>query len=318
MNASTADRTIVQTRHYRAPPDLVFEAWTRPEHVDRWMGPHGYTTTTQSMDLRVGGQWLFTMVHAEHGTFPNRVRYLEIVPGERLVYDHDGGEEDEARAFRVTVTFESDANGGTNLTMRSLFSTVEQVEQVKSFGAVELGQQTLARLGEALDEDSAGDFVYTRLLAAPRELVWRAWTDPAHLARWWGPRGMDIAIAAFDLRPGGVCLYSMSAPTGHPMAGTTWGRFVFRQIIDARRLVWINAFSDAQGGLGRHPLAPTVPAEILNIVTLEDEDGQTRLELRSRPLRASTEERATFAGMFASMRGGFGGTFEQLAAHLGA
>jgi len=151
MNSSTADRTIVQTRHYNAPPALVYEAWTRPEHVDRWMGPNGYVTTTSSMDLRVGGQWLFTMVHAEHGTFPNRVRYLEIIPGERLVYDHDGGEGAEADAFRVTVTFEPDGKGGTNLTMSSLFSTVEQVETVKSFGAVELGQQTLRRLGEVVE-----------------------------------------------------------------------------------------------------------------------------------------------------------------------
>lgn len=318
MSASTADREIVHTRRYAAPRDLVYEVWTRPEHVDRWMGPRGFSTTTSSMELRPGGQWLFQMVHAEHGVFPNRVRYLEVVPGERLVYDHDAGEGSEAAGFHVTVTFEDDGAGGTILTMRGVFGSAEVLENVKRNGAVEGGRQTLERLGEVLDEDSRSDFVFSRLLAAPRERVWRAWTDPAQLARWWGPRGMDIAIAAFDLRPGGMCLYSMTAPAGHPMAGTTWGRFVYREIADRQRLVWINAFSDAQGGLGRHPLAPTVPAEILNIVTLADEGGQTRLELRSRPLRASAEERATFVAMSASMRGGFGGTFDQLAAHLGA
>ncbi len=57
------------------------------------MGPTGFTTTTHSFDFRVGGEWRYTMQHAEYGSFPNRVRYVEIEPGNRIVYDHDTGEE---------------------------------------------------------------------------------------------------------------------------------------------------------------------------------------------------------------------------------
>jgi len=70
----------------------VFEAGTTSEALDRRMGPNGFTTTTHALDFRVGGEWRYTMAHPQYGAFPNRVRYLEIESGERIVYDHDTGE----------------------------------------------------------------------------------------------------------------------------------------------------------------------------------------------------------------------------------
>jgi uncharacterized protein YndB with AHSA1/START domain len=149
MNPSTqpAAHEIVTTRTFAAPRALVFEAWTRPEHVDRWWGPNGFQTTTERMDVRVGGEWRFTMRSAQYGTFPNRVVYREVVPPERLVYDHDSGGdlEEDPHAFRMYVWFE-ERGGQTVVTMRHVFRSVEACDQAKQFGAVEGGRQTLERL----------------------------------------------------------------------------------------------------------------------------------------------------------------------------
>ena len=151
MSVRTAggDREMVITRVLAAPRELVFDAWTDSEHIGRWWGPNGFTTTNFEMDVRPGGTWRYVM-HGPDGTdYPNRMRYLEVVRPERIVYDHDDDVEDDPRRFRTTVTF-TEEGGGTRITMRSLFSSVEQYEQVKAFGAVEGGHQTLARLEEYL------------------------------------------------------------------------------------------------------------------------------------------------------------------------
>ncbi|MGN6184863.1 MAG: SRPBCC family protein [Thermoanaerobaculia bacterium] len=143
IQANDDARTIVQTRMFDAPRELVFEAWTTPEHVAQWFGPMGFTTTTHEMSVKAGGVWNFIM-HGPDGTdYPNRIEYEEVTPPERLVYSHgDGG----ARLFHVVITFEQ-VGAQTRLTMRSLFPTAEARDLVvEKYGAIEGGRQTLERL----------------------------------------------------------------------------------------------------------------------------------------------------------------------------
>ncbi len=122
------------------------------------------------------------------------------------------------------------------------------------------------------------DFVISRTFDAPRALVWKAWTEPEQLAQWWGPKGCTIRVAKFDLRPGGMFHYAMAFQPGHDM----WGRFVYREIEQPERMVYVNSFSDPEGGITRAPfpqLRDTFPLEILNTVTL---DVRTAARRRSR------------------------------------
>lgn len=144
----TAEREIVLTRVFDAPRERVFEAYTRAEHLDRWFGPRGFVTTTHSFDFRVGGAWSFTMLGPDGTAWPNYVVYREITPHDRLVFDH-GSSAEQPDEFHVTVTFTEEA-GGTRVTQHSLFPTAEAREAVVRFGAIELGQQTMEKLGEHL------------------------------------------------------------------------------------------------------------------------------------------------------------------------
>jgi uncharacterized protein YndB with AHSA1/START domain len=147
--SATADREIVLERVFDAPRELVFRAWTEAEHLPQWMGPHGFTLTTLSIDVREGGMWRYTM-HGPDGTdYPNRVVYQEIARPERLVYLHGEDMDDDPGAFHVTVTFE-DVDGRTRLTSRMVFPTAEARDGARQYGAEELGYQTMERLAAHL------------------------------------------------------------------------------------------------------------------------------------------------------------------------
>ena len=144
------DREIVLTRVYDAPRDLVFAAWTDPEHVGQWFGPRGFTCAIHEIDVRVGGRWRFDLRGPDGTVYPNRVVYLEIDRPHRIVYDHGTDVDDDPGRFRVTVTFDEQANGKTVMTVRQLHPTKEQRDQKIGFGAVELGGQTFDKLAEHL------------------------------------------------------------------------------------------------------------------------------------------------------------------------
>ncbi|MBI5058508.1 SRPBCC domain-containing protein [candidate division KSB1 bacterium] len=156
------------------------------------------------------------------------------------------------------------------------------------------------------------EFVIKRVFDAPREWVYKAWTEPDRLARWWGPRGFSIMRAQLDLRPGGVFHYGLVSQTGQEM----WGRFLFREIVPNERLEYISSFSDAAGRVMRYPGHEEWPLEILSIVMFRDTNGGTMLTLNATPWQASEAEQKVFEAGFKSMEGGFGGTFDQLDAYL--
>lgn len=156
------------------------------------------------------------------------------------------------------------------------------------------------------------EFVYTRVFNAPRELVFKVWSEVDHLKKWWGPRGFEWGTAKLDFRPGGVFHYSMRTPDGIEM----WGKFEYREIEEPEKIVFVNSFSDAEGNKIRAPFSPTFPLEVLNILTFTDHEGKTTLTLAGGPIHASEEERNTYKGMIESLKQGFGGTFDQLSDYL--
>jgi uncharacterized protein YndB with AHSA1/START domain len=157
------------------------------------------------------------------------------------------------------------------------------------------------------------DFVISRELDAPRELVWKCFTDPERMKQWWGPKGFTVIASKMDLRVGGTYLYGMKAPNGAPM----WGKFTYREIVPPERLVFINSFSDEKGGVTRHPGAPTWPLEMVSTFTFEElPGGKTKFTVRWATHNASAEEEKTFDSGRNSMTQGWSGTIEQLEAYL--
>jgi len=143
-----SDQEILLSRVFDAPRELVFEAFTRPEHVVHWWGPNDFTITIHEMDVRPGGVWRLTLHGPNAMNFENRIVFLEVVPPQRLVYEHGSSEGDPD--FRTTVTFTEDGPR-TRITFRMLFPTAAARDYVaKEFGAIDGGKQTLDRLAAYL------------------------------------------------------------------------------------------------------------------------------------------------------------------------
>ena len=148
---ATADREIIISRVIDAPRELVFEAFTEVRHLSRWWGPEGFTTTTQSFEFRVGGEWVFVM-HGPDGTdYQEWIAWTDIVPPERIALVH-GESRDDPNAFESVLTFEP-AGEESRIVMRTVFPTKElREEAVEKYHAIEGGEQTLRKLAAYVAE----------------------------------------------------------------------------------------------------------------------------------------------------------------------
>ena len=286
LDLETDPRSIIGVREFDAPRELVFSAWTDPSHLAQWWGPNGFTTTTHSFDFKAGGVWRFVMHGPDGRDYQNRITFEEIVPPARIVYRHGGGADVEPVQFRQTVTFE-DVGGRTRIIWRSDFpSAAERDRVIKEYGAAEGLTQTMARLEHHVLETPRAEreVTITRVFDAPRALVFAAWTDPRHLAQWWGPQGFTNPVCEFDARVGGAIRIHMRGPDGvvYPMQGEV------RELVPPERLVFTNIAVDAAGN-------PII--EGLTTVTFAVDAGRTKLVVYSRAKAVAAQALVNLQGM---------------------
>lgn len=165
------------------------------------------------------------------------------------------------------------------------------------------------------DVPSDRDFVISRVFDAPRELVWKAWTEPQHLARWWGPRDFTNPVCVQDVRPGGAYRIVMRSPEGvdYPLTG------VYCEIVVPERLVmtidcsehpdaWHDLVNPSRNK-GKKPFL-----EMLQTVTFENLAGKTKLTIRTRFESAAIRDAMLRIGMTE----GWSQSLERLAKSLSA
>jgi uncharacterized protein YndB with AHSA1/START domain len=276
MPERNSDRELVFTRLYDAPASLVYEAFTRPEHLQNWWGPNGFHTTIQEMDVRPGGVWRLTLRGPDGRDYRNRLVFVEVDPPRRLVYRHEPEPGSEPASHQVTVTFETEGTQ-TRLTMVMLFpSAANRNYIVKTYGAEEGGKQTFQRLAQYLSEISPReqkDLVVERTIAAPRERVFQAFTDPKLLAQWWTAQGFANSVREADARPGGKILIQGPDGIPHPMYGA------YQEVRPPERLVFLTGLTEPDG---------SIAIESRHTVTLTGgSDGNTHLRFESRVITAN-------------------------------
>lgn len=314
MAARSKANVISLTRVYDAPLQAVWEAWTNPEEVAQWWGPRGFTLTTHSHDLRTGGHWHYTM-HGPDGTdYENTTQYLEVVPGQRMVYDH-GGHKDRPPLFRVTVLF-TEREGRTQLDMSMAFATPEIAVEMRGFIKKAGGEATWDRLAEYLGKHRAGQeqFFITRSFDAGIERVYEMWTDPAHIAQWLPPTGATMRYLRAEPRVGGSSFYAMTFPDGATMHG------LIRYIALERphRIVYTQQFCDEKERVVRPPFFKHWPETMLSTVELAAEGpDRTRVTVRWEPRDAIAADVAEFVKQRSSMTMGWTGSFDKLETLLG-
>lgn len=134
-------------------------------------------------------------------------------------------------------------------------------------------------MAAATDTGSERTLEITRLLAAPRERVFKAWTEPEQVKHWWGPNGFTTPVSSIDLRPGGAWHYCMRSPEGRDY----WSKGVYRQIVEPERIVSTDFFADEQGNQvppAQYGMSADWPAEMQVTVSFAEQDGKTKLTVQ--------------------------------------
>jgi uncharacterized protein YndB with AHSA1/START domain len=298
----------------------LFEA---PREVEQWWGPVGFSTTTEQMDVRPGGLWRHTMHGPDGRNYPNRIAYTRVERPALLAWAHhddSGAPVDSAPWFHVIVTFES-LGERTLVTMRHIFPNgAARDANILAFGSVQGAVDTTNRLARHLVAmPGERDFIISREYLATREHVWQAWTDPQHLARWWGPGIFTNTMGEVDVRVGGRYRITMSgrypgpAITDYPVDG------VYVEVVEPERLVmtidcaghpgaWHDQVKPDRGADERNPAGT-----MLQTVTFEAVEAQrTRLTIRTRMVSAEILASMQRIGM----REGWSESLDRLGAEL--
>ena len=286
------------SRIFQAPRELVFAACTEPRHMAHWWGPRGFTMPVCEMDVRPGGTYRFVQrapdgnMYGFHGTF------RDVVPPERLVMTQIFDPFPMSELL-VTVALEDLGDGRTRLTDTMLFDSIEARDATLATGMENGARQSYDRLAEHLETMERGILV-ERVFDAPRELVFDVWTNPKHVALWWGPDGFTNTIASMDVRPGGEWRFVMHGPDGVDYPN----RIVFREVVRPERLVY-DQRGDAED-----------EAAFLGVVTFAEEgEGARQTRLTMRTLFPSAEVREMVKREYHAEEGGTQ-TLDRLGAYL--
>jgi uncharacterized protein YndB with AHSA1/START domain len=291
QSPATGSHELSLTRLIAATPEQCFRAWT--ERLPDWWGPHGMTTPLCELEFRPGGV-MRTLMRAPDGSeYDMRGVFLEVSPPHRIVTTdaYGPGWQPTAKPFFTAVaTFDAEG-GGTRYTAAARHWTEADRATHEAMGFHDGWGQSAERFAAvAATMGGAGeplpDLLLQRSLPAPPAEIWRAWTDPARLARWWGPHGFTNPVCEADARPQGAIRIVMRAPSGeeYPMLGR------YQAVEPGERLVFVNQATTADG---------RVLLDGRTSISVAAEGEGTRIAVATSARAVVPEARAMVAGMAA-------------------
>ena len=271
------------TRIFDAPREIVWKAWTEPELLKKWWGPKYFPAPVSKIDLRVGGRYLSCMRGPDGKEYWSTGVYREIVPKERLVCtdsfadekgnvvpaSHYGMTGEWPLELLVTMTLE-DIGGKTRMTLRHEGIPAGMMRELTATG----WSESFDKLAEAVVPDDRTriiaergkqEVIITRIFDAPRNLLFKAYTDPSFIPQWWGPKRFTTVIEKMDVRPGGLWRYVQIDSAGNKYAF----HGVYHEILSPGRIIGTFEFEGMPGHVS------------LETLTLEEIGGKTKLTTKS-------------------------------------
>jgi uncharacterized protein YndB with AHSA1/START domain len=315
MASKNSSNEIHFTRVYDVPVRAVWDAWTVQEQLEKWWGPRGFTITTHSKELSVGGHWRYTMHGPDGVNYPNIAKYFVVEPYKKLVYDH-GATENTPPLFRVAVSFTEEA-GKTTMEMSFTLSSPEAAAETARRIKQANGYSTWDRLAEHLEERATGksNFVINRSFDAPIARVFEMWSQPEHLAKWLPPAGTELRFLRGEIAVGKSTFFVIEGAHGD-----LYGRAQYLAVEPPSRIVYLQQFVDELGQPAPAPGAPVWPATLRTTVRLAVEaPDRTRVTVISEPEgEVSLEEIQAFVQERSGMTMGWTGSFDALETLLDA
>lgn len=137
---TTAESEIVSSRTFNCSKELLFRAWSQPEHLKNWWGPAGFTNTFHTFDFKVGGKWVFTMHGPEKGNYQNECEFIQIDEPNLIAWQRIS-----QPIFQVLATFAEVTPNQTHLVFKMLFETAKECQKLKPY-VVDKNEENFERL----------------------------------------------------------------------------------------------------------------------------------------------------------------------------
>ena len=255
-NLATRDEPLVVERTFDAPVALVWKALTDKDDIKQW------SFDIREFEPKVGFEFQF-YGGDDTTQYLHRCRVTEAIPNKRLAYTWRY----EGHAGDSLVSFDLIAQG-SKTRLRLTHEGLETFPNLPAFARKNFMEGWTQIVGSSLknfvEGRHAGEMILTRVVDAPRELMWKLWTEPEHIRKWWGPKGFTLPGCEMDFRTGGAYRYVMRGPDGqdNPFHG------VYREIVRNERIVFTAILDNLPGH------------ELVTTVTFADEGGKTKLTVR--------------------------------------
>ncbi|MFD2255582.1 SRPBCC domain-containing protein [Luteolibacter algae] len=251
--------TFRNSRVLSATPEQIHRAFQNRDILAGWWGPEGFSSVIHEFDFSPRGILKMDMRGPDGTIYPNIYRF-ESIGRERIVFVHP----EAPHSFTAEILLEP-LDGKTKLTRSQTFDDPDEFEKVSSFIPA-CNEQLLDRLSLQLACHFPGelDLVFSRIIDAPAEKVFRAWTDPEMIVKWFTPPPWKTVSAELDVRPGGRMFLMMQGPDGvlMPNAG------VYLEVVPSRRLVSTDAYTEGW--------IPSPKPFVTIDLNFEDLGGQTK------------------------------------------
>ena len=289
----TTDITLTITREFNAPRDRVWRAWTEADALMHWYCPKGFTVLFAQNDLRVGGKWRSGMRAPDGSEYIHHGVYHVIDKPHRLIFTHawEKNELEPAADTVITITL-TEKDGKTTMHFEQVgFANTDSRDSHNAgwSGAFDNMSAMLSGNGQ-LNIDN--QIVISRIIQAPRSLVFKAFSDPEYIRNWWGPRGFTTTTKQMDFRIGGTWRFTMHGPDGTDYPN----RIKYLYIHEPDCLIYKH---DNDGTQDFEPI------DFHSTVTLEafgPDGAQTKITLRS--VFPSTEARDLVCKKYGAVEGG--------------
>jgi uncharacterized protein YndB with AHSA1/START domain len=233
FESDLAAKTIRIVREFNAPVEKVWRAFTDPDVLEKWFAPKPWKVETKIMDFSIGGVWLYAMVSPEGQKHWTQYEFTAIENGisystTGMFSDEDGNTGVGSPKTYREVTFSAIGNDRSKVDTLITFTDEATIKMFVEGGGFKTGTAaTMNQLDEwlAQEQDISREFLFAADIAAqtihiertfdvPIEKVWKAWTAPALLDKWWGSKPFVTETHSMDFTVGGEWLYSMVSPDG--------------------------------------------------------------------------------------------------------
>jgi uncharacterized protein YndB with AHSA1/START domain len=264
MATEMVDQVVEFVRMVDAPRTLVWRMWTQERHVARWWQPGGFKkVAVERFDVRVGGGFRVRMPHESGIEYVSWATYTAVEEPGRIAYHEYCSEDGKVFHEADLEVLLEDEGGKTRVTIRAKMAglagrdakwTAEAMKRGWAEGwgvnmgllerqAVEMlpaGHRVTGAVEKVGVTMPGNDLVFSRVFEAGRELVFKAWTDPVMVAKWWGPHRLTNPVCEMDARAGGAYRITMRGPDGaeYPMRG------VFLEVDAPRRVVMTDVMDE--------------------------------------------------------------------------